>query len=521
MADSSSMKKHNCLHCKLSCLEENGICCKKCYTWYHLNCANSSRMQSHILTNSSQNFKCNLCCTKSNCSSCNRKYFSRSLRLNCINCESSFCSKCISSLGLDMKFFLCPENDFYCPSCDENFSCIKCRKPCEDFEDSEPCILCDSCNRWLHFKCSRLTTKQFNKLGRNPDPYFCSSCVGESLPFSKISKKCFFEENAEKKIIPTSNCKLCIECNSECEFCVACPDPHKVCDRCSKCSLLDVESFSTLLNSKSENEILLTHINSRNLSEYIGKIQEFIDTLDVLPDIICISETKITQKTDLNFVQLDDYSFVHNDTATQYGGTGIYILKKYSFSCRKDLDINISGECEASFIELNLSQTKKSNSFIFGSIYRHPHDNHDEFYEALSDSMSKIDEKCPIILAGDMNINVSVQNPISQQYKNVILSVGLKNLVSNQFTRITDLTETTIDHILTNLNSNITDAGVVQLEIADHLPVFVKATLFEKQAYPKNKDVVYKRFFNDSKKDLFCETFVKNLSTYIQHSIYF
>ena len=71
---------------------------------------------------------------------------------------------------------------------------------------------------------------------------------------------------------------------------------------------------------------------------------------------------------------------------------------------------------------------------MIGSIYRHPHNNHDEFYDTLFETINQIDKNSAIILAGDMNIDVSSQNNLSQKYQNIILSSGLRNLVNNQFT---------------------------------------------------------------------------------------
>ena len=132
------------------------------------------------------------------------------------------------------------------------------------------------------------------------------------------------------------------------------------------------------------------------------------------------------------------------------------------------------------------------------------------FYETIC----KIDNNSAIILAGDINVDVSIQSTLSHKYQNIILSSGLQNLVNNQFTRVTTETETTIDHILTNLGHEITEAGVVQVEIADHLPVFVQVNMSlekTKSYITGTNENLYKRFFNISKKDKFCETFVKNI----------
>ena len=113
------------------------------------------------------------------------------------------------------------------------------------------------------------------------------------------------------KIIPTTTCQLCIECNTECDVCVACPDQHRICGKCTTCSLVDVETFSSLLNTKKNDEFLLIHINARSLSKNVESVQEFLDTIDRLPDVICISETKIKdqdqKKFDFNKIHLDGY----------------------------------------------------------------------------------------------------------------------------------------------------------------------------------------------------------------------
>ena len=521
MMSDENTKFYPCPNCKLNCNEETDcVNCDKCFNWYHLSCTNLLKKDFNSLCRTNKKFLCNLCLTKKVCHHCNKKYTGRSLRVNCVNCESTFCSKCVPLISAkNIRHFLSTEQNFYCPDCDSNYFCEKCEKPCQDLEDSDPSIFCDSCKKWTHFKCSSLKAKQFNKLGRNNDPYFCSTCIGGNLPFSKISKKQFFEDvtqsESHKANATINNCQLCIECNLECDLCTNCPNPYRVCPNCTDCSLLDMEAFCKLLNSKNDGKIIMIHINARSLKKNIGKIRELLDVLDKLPDIICISETKLNdepkEKLHLNDIKLDNYDFVGNNSKTFFGGTGIYILKEFLYKEKHDLNFNVSGEYEASFIELNLANKNKRNKVVIGSIYRHPHNNHDEFYDTLFETINQIDKNSAIILAGDMNIDVSSQNNLSQKYQNIILSSGLRNLVNNQFTRVTSESETTIDHILTNLGKEVLESGVVQIEIADHLPIFMKAKMFlEKNNHYDG--ILLKRFFTISKKDKFCEIFVKKLS---------
>ena len=122
------------------------------------------------------------------------------------------------------------------------------------------------------------------------------------------------------------------------------------------------------------------------------------------------------------------------------------------------------------------NKSNPSKNIIVGAIYRHPHDNYDEFFDKLSETVAKINKKCPLFLLGDTNINVSVNNAIVRQFKNTLLAFGLRNFTSHS-TRITSTSETTIDHFITNQNCNQIKSGVIQFEAADHLPIFGVANL--------------------------------------------
>ena len=48
-------------------------------------------------------------------------------------------------------------------------------------------ICCDICNNWIHFKCTSLTTKQFNLLGDSKEPYFRNNCLHDIILFQKLT----------------------------------------------------------------------------------------------------------------------------------------------------------------------------------------------------------------------------------------------------------------------------------------------------------------------------------------------
>ena len=55
------------------------------------------------------------------------------------------------------------------------------------------------------------------------------------------------------------------------------------------------------------------------------KFLQFLQTLNYLPDIICLSETKIINLPRVNFFLTGYHPIEHADSQTAAGGVGIYI----------------------------------------------------------------------------------------------------------------------------------------------------------------------------------------------------
>ena len=149
---------------------------------------------------------------------------------------------------------------------------------------------------------------------------------------------------------------------------------------------------------------------------------------------------------------------------------GCSFLKKLDFVRRYDFEFNVEN-CETCFIEL-ISQDKNKN-IIVGIIYRHPHNNFDDFFWSLQSVTETIFKKYNLILLGDTNIDVSVGTTVSQAkiYQDLPLGLDVKKLISRP-TRNTSESETIMDYILTNLPYDLLISGIVLSDITDHLPIF-------------------------------------------------
>ena len=74
----------------------------------------------------------------------------------------------------------------------------------------------------------------------------------------------------------------------------------------------------------------LLHINMRSINneKNFDKFEEILKALPCLPDIVCVSETRIKGDPLVN-ISLPQYILVHDDSTTRAGGVAIYVSKKF------------------------------------------------------------------------------------------------------------------------------------------------------------------------------------------------
>ena len=524
--------KYPCTLCMGFCdtsLTDSVVCCE-CNNRFHQRCAKLSNRNFERLK-SNQEFKCTFCKnTQRMCDICKTNHLNSKNSLYCVTCRNTTCDNCNTFSGDQIHCFrttMCP---FYCTVCSLQYPCLSCGKHCYNDTAHDASIMCDICNQWLHYKCSKLTIKQFNKYGKNPDtPYYCFKCLQQNIPFTGLSKSklisilnCASNRNTRAQTYISTSCNLCVECNTECEDCVVCPNAHKICDFCIRCQYLNFSQVNSLFSKKNASDLAILHMNIRSLPKHISKVKDILlKEFDQKPDIICITETKLNEDPDTNTllensklsdvitsIQLPGFKFFHCDSRTQAGGSAIYISNDIHTTCRKDLEINIDGECEATFVEVQIANPAKN--LIVGSVYRHPHDNHEEFFSAFCGQVEKISKNYSVILLGDLNIDVSNNSKHVKDYKNLLLSLGVKNTI-NLPTRISDTTETVIDHMITNQNLDKIESGILLKEVSDHLPIYCLAKLNAKRS--ARNEQLYIRKFPLSKKQAFISALQSKLDS--------
>ena len=236
----------------------------------------------------------------------------------------------------------------------------------------------------------------------------------------------------------------------------------------NSCDYFDLSRLNNI--TKKDPCHLFLHLNISSLQAHFDNLFDFLSQLDQPPSIVFISETRINVEPSTN-ITIPGYTFIHCPSPTKAGGVGAYISDHLNFTVNETLKLRVNG-CED--LWLNISFPNIKSPYIFAVIYRHPHNNHSQFYDALDESLQMLN-RCNknVIIMGDVNINICSDqySPSLHQYLDTLYSNGFMCCV-NKPTRIASSSQTAIDRIITNIVKKEITPGILKFHISDYLPIF-------------------------------------------------
>ena len=193
---------NKCIKCyKVVLAYQNSIKCDDCHSWIHYKCSELSKTQFLEHTNN---------------------YFLKFICQYCLYCQ---CGKCLKHV-----------------------------------RDNQNGICCDSCNKWIHLKCSTLKLEQYKKLQEN-DIWYCKECITNIFPFSTLDNKKLLKEFDKSTEKIKQNIILIQESQNICKTCTVCirtvskPNKGIFCDSCQslihrRCSGMGTPDTINLLSTK-------------------------------------------------------------------------------------------------------------------------------------------------------------------------------------------------------------------------------------------------------------------------------
>ena len=214
-------------------------------------------------------------------------------------------------------------------------------------------------------------------------------------------------------------------------------------------------------------------------------------------DVYCLSETFLTETINESYLCIDGYTFVRKDRLNKRGGGLImYVRDGISYKRRNDIE----GPIETLCIEIKYS----NRSILLTSVYRPPNNDSDSIQHWLSnmeESMYKIySENKPTILMGDINIDIMSDKKDKLQESWISLTTNIQlNQIIKEPTRITNTSETLIDHIYVSDDLPVLYSSPIKYSISDHFPVFAvlkMANIDYNKNDGRHKTITYRKYNN-------------------------
>ena len=233
------------------------------------------------------------------------------------------------------------------------YPCSSCQKPCKS---NQRCICCDICQLWTHLICITLTLKEFDILGSSDLTYFCQSCINDTFPFSLITDAELLDEgNSGKQTFQKAHLPNFGSLDKYSSY-ISAHDFYKTYMQIATIFFFYTRIFVVL-------------------NKNFDKLEDLLTRLGKLPDVIAITETKLSSKLS-SFLQ--GYKFEQSNSKTLAGGVGLFIRDSLDYQIINDYLLNVE-DCEELWAKVKLCNTE----IIFCVIYRHPIPKFNEFQSSL------------------------------------------------------------------------------------------------------------------------------------------
>jgi hypothetical protein len=215
-------------------------------------------------------------------------------------------------------------------------------------------VECDLCLKWIHYKCSPLSLKQFNSLSVTNDFWLCQLCSRNVFPS--------FELNHFELLELSFNSNTKCQCSTNIDHArlLALPSLEITSTISNLPNVNDIDpdlDIPSQINSKyytphgfhssfelpnlSDKSLSFLHCNIRSISKNFDSFQQMLSTLDHPFKMIGLSETwnSIDKDTPISNVFLPGFKFISQPTKFSVGGVSLLIADRLLTKYKKQLKV--------------------------------------------------------------------------------------------------------------------------------------------------------------------------------------
>lgn len=223
------------------------------------------------------------------------------------------------------------------------------------------------------------------------------------------------------------------------------------------------EAFSQSLGNFYSKSFKCFHLNVQSVNNKQSDLSLFFEQLNHVFDVIMLTETWSTDEASV--FRLPSYNTFYLNRISGRGG-GVCILVKKVLDC--DLIQNFTHSCnDFEFLSVKLQNV------VLAVCYRPPNGETASFLDYLDTFFAFTNtNRLDVVCGGDMNINMLKQEAIVQKLDILLKSHCFSNMITVP-TRITQMSSSLIDLFLTNIPTENLKAGVITVDLSDHLPIYI------------------------------------------------
>ena len=152
---------------------------------------------------------------------------------------------------------------------------------------------------------------------------------------------------------------------------------------------IELKQFFLSSNFNETKHFTFLHLNTISLIKKADALHQLICDLSVEPEVICITETKLNSRSNINFAHLNNYSFIHKDSLSNSGGVGMYIKKGLEFNERKDIKL-FNKDVESLWADITIGKNKL---ITVGVVYKHPKFKIPDFSDLFHKTLTKLNDE--------------------------------------------------------------------------------------------------------------------------------
>ena len=205
------------------------------------------------------------------------------------------------------------------------------------------------------------------------------------------------------------------------------------------------------------------HLNARSLLSKLSDVRLLVNNSKAA--VLAVSETWLDGSVTDAEIELVGYTVVRKDRNRNGGGVCLYVRSDISYNPRTDL---LCDELESVWIDL-LPMTRP---ITVGACYRPP--TQDNFLDLIEKQLSEVSLDAEILVLGDLNIDLTNKKSNCTLVRKLFSFPRMFALtqIIDCATRITCNSSSIIDLIFTSVMDNITQSGVLEVGISDHLVIY-------------------------------------------------